>query len=154
MSTYVWDPAGTLHIHNEDVPFVDQGGSGIKVRLLQAATDDGVVTAEYRFPPGIVGRLHRHLGPVYGFTSEGRWGHDTNFDYGRGCYVYEVPGIIHRFMSGPDSSVQAFFVECGGIEAIDEESLEPLVTLGVKERVALYFNACEAAGLPRPNILR
>jgi 2,4'-dihydroxyacetophenone dioxygenase len=153
MSAYVWDPAGTLHIHNEDIPFVDQGGSGIEIRLLQASADDGVVTAEYRFAPGLVGTLHRHGGPVYGFTSEGRWGHDTNFDYRRGTYVYEVPGIIHRFMSGSDGPVQAFFVEYGGIEAIDEESFEPIVMLGVKERVALYFDSCEAAGLPRPNIL-
>jgi quercetin dioxygenase-like cupin family protein len=153
MSTYVWDPTGTLHIHSEDVPFVDQGSSGIEIRLLQASADDGVLSAEYRFAPGVVGPLHRHLGPVYGFTSEGRWGHDTNFDYRRGSYIYEVPGIIHRFMSGPDGSVRAFFVEYGGIEAIDGESSEPLVMLGVPERVRLYFNACEAAGLPRPNIL-
>jgi hypothetical protein len=104
-------------------------------------------------PAGLGGTLHRHGGPVYGFTSEGRWGHDTNFDYRRGTYVYEVPGIIHRFMSGSDGPVQAFFVEYGGIEAIDEESFEPIVMLGVKERVALYFDSCEAAGLPRPNIL-
>jgi 2,4'-dihydroxyacetophenone dioxygenase len=154
MSTYVWDQTGTLHINNEDVPFVDQGGSGIEIRLLQASADDGVVSAEYRFAPGIVGPLHRHLGPVYGFTSEGRWGHDTNFDYRPGSYVREVPGIIHRFMSGPDESVQAFFVEYGGIEAIDEASFEPLTMLGVEERVTLYFKACEAAGVPRPNILR
>jgi quercetin dioxygenase-like cupin family protein len=153
MSTYVWDPAGTLHVHNEDVPFVDQGGSGIEMRLLQASADDNVVSAEYRFAPGIIGPLHRHLGPVHGFTSEGRWGHDINFDYRPGSYIYEVPGIIHRFMSGPDGSVQAFFVEYGGIEAIDGESFEPLAMLGAQERVTLYFNACEAAGLPRPNIL-
>src|SRR5207244_3274258 len=102
----------------------------------------------------IVGPLHRHLGPVHGFTSEGRWGHDTSFDYRPGSYIYEVPGIIHRFMSGPDGSVQAFFVEYGGIEAIDGGAFEPLVMLGVEERVTLYFNACEAAGLLRPNILR
>jgi 2,4'-dihydroxyacetophenone dioxygenase len=154
MSTFLWDPTGTLHVHNEDVPFVEQGGSGIQIRLLQASADDGVVTAEYRFAPGIVGGLHRHLGPVYGFTSEGRWGHDTNFEYRPGSYVYEVPGIVHQFMSGSGGPVQAFFVECGGIEAIDEESFEPLAILGVKERVALYFNACEAAGLARPNIVR
>jgi hypothetical protein len=154
MSTYIWDRAGTLHICSEDVPFVDQGASGIEMRLLQASADEGVVAAEYRFGPGLVGPLHRHLGPVHGFTSEGRWGHDTNFDYRRGSYVCEVPGIIHRFMSGPDGPVQAFFVEYGGIEAVDEESFEPLARLGVEERVTLYFNACEAAGLPRPNILR
>jgi 2,4'-dihydroxyacetophenone dioxygenase len=141
---------GTLHVHEEEVPFISTSGD-VETRLIHARRGEFVVS-ELRARPGAILALHRHATPVFSFTSEGRWGHDTTFEYRPGTYVFETPGVVHRFMNGPATS-RAFFISTGDLEWIDEESGDVLGAISVDRRIDQYLQSCEEAGLPRPNIL-
>jgi 2,4'-dihydroxyacetophenone dioxygenase len=147
------DLTQTLHISNEDVPWAS-AGPGFEFRILQAHLEDSLVISEMRAQPDVESYLHRHITPLLAWTTAGAWGHDRQYLYRPGTYVYETPGVVHRFLNGPGVTV-VLFVQSGGsgdIEILDDHGTQVSV-LTLAERVASYFKACEAQGLPRPNIL-
>jgi quercetin dioxygenase-like cupin family protein len=141
----------TLHLHSQDVPWVAFTG-GTDVRVLHARPDDDFIVTQIMAPPGAESELHRHLGPVFGWTNSGRWGHDKNYEYRPGTYIFETPNVIHRFHGG-DEPTDAVFVSYGMLERLDPDTLEVYKRLGPTEILAGYFQACEEQGLPRPNVL-
>lgn len=142
----------TLHIHADDLPFVDYM-PGLELRYLQARPEENISVVELRAAPGAMTGLHRHAAPVFGITTRGQWGHDTSYEYRPGSYIFETPGVVHRFMNGPEIT-QAYFISTGAYEPIDAETLEVVGATTMQDGVTAYFEACEAAGHPRPNILR
>ena len=143
----------TLHIDADDVPWVTYERAGVvsSRRMLQVRPDENLAVTQLRCDPGVVGALHRHHGPVFALTQSGAWGHDTSFLYHPGTYVYETPGVVHRFLSGPEP-VTATFISIGNIDIFDDAG--DLVSCYTPSgMLAAYFEACEAQGLPRPNVL-
>jgi 2,4'-dihydroxyacetophenone dioxygenase len=141
----------TLHNHSSSVPWVDFDG-GTRVRILHARPSEDFIVTQIHAPPGSESRLHRHLGPVFGWTNEGRWGHDHTFEYSPGTYIFETPGVNHRFYAG-DNHVEAIFVSYGILEFINPETLEVSGSLDSAGTLNYYMEMCEKAGLPRPNVL-
>lgn len=141
----------TLHLHSNEIPFVDFG-TGTKVRILHARPSEDFVVTQIHADPGCSQQLHRHLGPVFGWTVEGRWGHDHSYEYRPGTYIFETPGVIHKFHAG-DKPVNAVFVGYGNLEYIDEATLEVTKAVTSAGILEYYLQMCEQAGLPRPNVL-
>lgn len=141
----------TLHIHSEDVPWVGFTGN-TKVRILHARPSEELIVTQIQAPPLEQSELHRHLGPVFGWTVSGRWGHDKSCEYRPGTYIFETPGVIHRFHSG-NEPVDAIYVSYGKMERLDDETHEVYQTLTPELIFHGYMQACESAGLPRPNVL-
>jgi 2,4'-dihydroxyacetophenone dioxygenase len=142
----------TLHIHADDLPFVEFE-SGIKTRLLHARPQEGLVVTQIQASPGIVGRLHRHLEPVFGFTTRGTWGHDTDYKYRPGTYVYETPGVVHRFLAGPHEPAEAIFVSHGNLEWFDPETLEVVGVATPQVMLDAYVTKCAQLGHAAPSLL-
>jgi len=149
MSNPVIDVKSTLHISDTDVPWIESA-PGFEFRILQARLDDPLVVNELRAQPGVESPLHRHDTPVLAWTIEGAWGHDRRYLYRPGTYVYETPGVVHRFLNGPEVTV-ALFIQTGDLVNLEDGDTGVLKTLA--QRVSWYFEACETAGLPRPNVL-
>jgi 2,4'-dihydroxyacetophenone dioxygenase len=141
----------TLHLHADDVPFVTFQGA-TKTRVLHARPDEDFVVAQILAPPGEKSGLHKHNGPVFGWTNRGTWGHDERFEYRPGTYIFETPGVPHRFHAGP-SEVDAVFVSYGTLDMLDPETAEVVATVSVASALRAYLEGCEAAGLSRPNVL-
>jgi hypothetical protein len=143
----------TEHLHSDNLPWVPAGTDGMDMRLLQYRLEDDFAALQLRAQPHVVSVLHRHLGPVYALTTSGRWGHDETYEYRPGTYVYEPVGVVHRFYSGRES-VEACFIGFGGLEYFEPGESEPTGMLTTREQIDAYFTGCEAAGLPRPNVLQ
>lgn len=151
----------TLHIRADDVPWVIQPGGtvdegyqpAVATRVLHSRPRDSFIVAQIRAEPGATTALHRHKAPAMGFTEQGAWGHDHNFSYRPGVYLFETPGVLHRFINGPETSVVTF-LHTGDIEFVDVESRETTAILALDDIVRGYFEACEEAGFDRPNILQ
>lgn len=141
----------TLHLHSEQVPWVSFTG-GAEVRVLHARPDEDFIVTQINAPAGTESELHRHLGPVFGWTNSGRWGHDTTYEYRAGTYIFETPMVVHRFHAA-DEPVDAVFISYGMLERIDPETMEVYKRLGSASILQGYFEACEQQGLPRPNVL-
>ncbi len=141
----------TLHISAEDVPYIENT-PGLASRVLHARKDEPLLVTELCAQPGAMSGLHRHVTPVLGWTIEGAWGHNREYLYRPGTYIYETPGVIHRFMNGPAVS-RVIYIQSGDVENIDPETREVISVNRIPDRIDRYFEACEAAGLPRPNVL-
>jgi 2,4'-dihydroxyacetophenone dioxygenase len=146
----------TLHVHADEVPWVSQPGlaSGdIRGRVLHAPEDGSFVVTQLQVGPGVLSGLHRHIGPTFAYTSKGSWGHDTTYRYHPGTYVFETPGVVHRFHSGDEATTEVLFVNYATLEFIDSDSMEVIGSMTPFDIAQKYFEDCEAAGVPRPNIL-
>src|SRR5262245_51802255 len=87
--------ARTLHVPPDTIPFAQYGDAGtpLGVRVLHARPSEGFIVTQMHAPPGAVSDLHRHLGPVFGWTTAGAWGHDRDHAYVPGSYIFETPGV-------------------------------------------------------------
>jgi 2,4'-dihydroxyacetophenone dioxygenase len=141
----------TLHFHSEDIPWV-RSGSGTQIRVLHARPDEGFIATQFRAEPGAETGLHRHTAPVFGFTTLGRWGHDRRFAYHPGTYIFETPGVVHRFLNGPEPT-EVFFVNLGDIEQVDPSGSCVVGRTTPRDTLLTYLERCESAGLARPNLL-
>ena len=141
----------TLHISpdEEHLPWIETS-PGIEIRLLHARPDENLIATQFRAHPHAETGLHRHDGPVFGVTLSGAWGHDRRYIYHRGTYIYETPGVVHRFLNGPDISEVYFISQCN-IEFLDGKKIIARVTAA--DMLREYLEGCERAGVPRPNIL-
>ncbi|MGV9797375.1 cupin domain-containing protein [Mycobacterium sp. NPDC003449] len=145
------DMARTLHMASDDLPWVPVGPEA-ELRIIHARPDEDFVATQLRAQPGAEQGLHRHLAPVFGFTSRGAWGHDRTYEYRPGTYVYETPGVVHKFLNGPEVS-EVFFINHGVIEFVDATGTEVIRSLTLAQMAEHYLAGCEEAGLPRPNVL-
>jgi quercetin dioxygenase-like cupin family protein len=142
----------TLHVLDEDVPWVE-ARPGIEQRILHARPSAGFIVTQSRYQPGASAGRHRHVGPVFAMTKKGAWSHDPyNFPYVAGTYVYEPIGVIHQFFNGPQVS-EATFVLQGDVEFFEDDSDKVKARETAAGLLKRYLERCEAAGLPRPNVL-
>jgi quercetin dioxygenase-like cupin family protein len=142
----------TAHLNVKDVPWVESA-PGMELRVVHYREDAQMLATQLRAAPGATSDKHRHLGPAHAFTTAGSWGHDDDYEYVPGSYIFEPVGVVHRFFGGPDGA-EAFFLTYGESEWIDEETGEVAGALGARALAEQYFQLCEEQGLPRPNVLR
>lgn len=142
----------TLEIDADTVPYVALEG-GLEFRLLQVRPEERLVVSQVRAAPNAVSRLHRHRRAVYGYTTRGAWGHDDTVPYRPGTYVYETPGVVHRFVNG-GAETEAVFISHGDMEYLDPDTLQVADVITPEVMLEAYLSKCADAGLPRPGILR
>lgn len=143
----------TYHADTRDYPWVTMA-DGVENRLLQARIDENILVLMVRAHPGASSVLHRHLGPVFGLTLKGAWGHrPEQFPFLPGHYICEPVNEVHRFHNGPGVS-EIFFVYHGDVEVLDESGTEVLARGNAATSLQHYLQQCEEQGFARPNVLK
>ena len=152
MNTQLERHISTKHVLLEDYPWIVMT-PGIESRVVQARPAEEMIVIQTRAHPGATSALHRHLGPVFGLTQQGAWGHHpTVFPFRPGSYICEPLNELHRFHNGPGIS-EMFFVYHGDVEIMDDSGCDVLARSNAATALAHYLQQCESLGLPRPNVL-
>jgi quercetin dioxygenase-like cupin family protein len=140
-----------VHIGADDLPFVDIG-DGSKLKVLQVKPREGLWIVENVFQAGYEVPTHKHTGPVYAYTTSGAWKY-REYEYVNraGSFLYEPAGSIHTLVAVEDDT-RVWFQMYGSNLNLDANGNVESVFDGPGTLEA-YYALCEAAGLPRPNVL-
>ncbi len=140
-----------VHIGANDLPFVEIGG-GNKLKVLQVKKGEGLWIIENVFQAGFEVQTHRHTGPVWGYTYSGAWKY-KEYDYVNraGSFLYEPAGSIHT-LECIENETRVFFHMYGANLNLDADGKVDSVADG-PITLEFYLAACQAQGLPRPNVL-
>ena len=140
-----------VHIGADDLPWVDIG-DGSKLKVLQVKATEGLWIVQNIFQAGYTVPTHRHTGPVWGYTISGAWRY-KEYDYVNraGSFLYEPAGSVHTLECVEDDT-NVWFQMYGANLNLDAEGNIESVFDG-PGTLAAYYALCEAAGLPRPNVL-
>jgi hypothetical protein len=145
------------HVGIDEVPWVPNPAvPGASMRLLQADTERGLYVTAGRLDAGIEVGIHRHTGAVHMFTLSGAWRYlEHEYVNRAGSYLYEPEGSVHTFSVLPDQGItETLTVIYGETQYLDPAG-EVIATTNAATNLRAYYEACEAAGVPRPNgILR
>jgi 2,4'-dihydroxyacetophenone dioxygenase len=140
------------HVGDDDAPWVDTG-IGVDLKVVRFDAMKGTWVIRNRFRPGVQLQIHRHTGPVDGFTLSGRW-HYLEYDFfsTAGSYIYEPANSVHTLDVPQDNEVDTdvLFVIEGALLNLDPDGKVESYTDGPAILEA-YFAMLEAAGEPRPN---
>jgi len=140
-----------VHIGADDLPWVDIG-DGSKLKVLQVKATEGLWIVQNVFQAGYTVPTHRHTGPVWGYTISGAWHYKEYDDVNRaGSFLYEPAGSVHTLECIEDDTC-VWFQMYGANLNLDAEGNVESVFDG-PGTLAAYYALCEAAGLPRPNVL-
>ena len=143
----------TLDAQFNDFPYVN-GREGMDMKVVLAREDEELLVVQFRARPHVRSGLHRHPKSVFGFTTRGAWSHEPdNFKYQPDSFICEPINELHRFINGPDVT-EGYFISHGGSEYVDEATGEVVSRFGAADALTNYLQKCEAAKIPRPNILR
>jgi 2,4'-dihydroxyacetophenone dioxygenase len=140
-----------VHIGADDLPWVDIG-DGSKLKVLQVKATEGLWIVQNIFSAGYTVPTHRHTGPVWGYTVSGAW-HYKEYDYVNraGSFLYEPAGSVHTLECLEDDT-NVWFQMYGANLNLDAEGNIESVFDG-PGTLAAYYALCEAAGLPKPNVV-
>ncbi len=146
------NPDVVRHVGLSDAPWVDTG-IGVSVKVVRFDRLKGTWVVQNRFTPGTRLQIHRHTGPVDGFTLAGRW-HYLEYDFYStpGSYIYEPANSVHT-LDVPDDNpgdTDVLFVIEGALLNLDADGKVESYTDG-PAMLAAYFALLEAEGKPRPN---
>jgi 2,4'-dihydroxyacetophenone dioxygenase len=140
------------HVGDDDAPWADTG-TGVDLKLVRFDPMKGTWVIRNRFSPGTRLQIHRHTGPVDGFTLSGRW-HYLEYDFysTAGSYIYEPANSVHTLDVPEDNTgtTDVLFVIEGALLNLDPDGQVESYTDG-PAIVEVYFALLEAAGVPRPN---
>ena len=140
-----------VHIGKDDLPFVDIG-DGAKLKVIHVDVNAGLWIVENIFQAGYDVQKHKHTGPVYAYTVSGAWKyHEYEYVNRSGSFLYEPAGSVHSLTAVEDNT-QVWFQIYGANLNLDADGNVESITdaAGV---LAAYYLLCEAAGLPRPDVL-
>jgi quercetin dioxygenase-like cupin family protein len=140
-----------VHFGADDLPFVDIGdGSQLKVLQVDAAQELWIV--ENIFQKSYVVPRHRHTGPVYAYTTSGAW-HYKEYDYVNraGSFLFEPTGSVHTLEVLEDDTHVWFQMYGKNLNLDDDDEVESV--FDGPGTLEAYYLLCEAAGLPRPDVL-
>ncbi len=140
------------HVADDDAPWVDTG-IGVDLKVVRFDQTQGTWVVRNRFRPGARLQIHRHTGPVNGFTLAGRW-HYLEYDFysTAGSYIYEPANSVHT-LDVPEDNVgdtDVLFVIEGALLNLDPDGNVDYAVDG-PTTLAAYFALLEAEGKPRPN---
>ena len=141
--------------HEEDLPWVDLG-DGSTMQLLHADVDAGLWVVRTKFNPGMTVDTHKHTGPVYAYTTEGRWYYLEYPDSVNeaGSYLFEPAGSVHTLHVPEDNPgiTDVFFVIHGANLNLDADGNVTTVidAGGIRE---FYLAMCDAMGVAEPPVI-
>jgi 2,4'-dihydroxyacetophenone dioxygenase len=139
------------HAGEEELPWVDATG-GIWLKVLRVDPSSGVWVVRNRFDPGARLQIHRHTGPVDGYTIAGRW-HYLEYDFysTAGSYIREPAGSVHTLdvPADNDGITDVLFVIEGALLNLADDGSVESVSDG-PGTLAAYQALAEAQGLGRP----
>ena len=140
-----------VHIGADDLPWVDIG-DGSKLKVLQVKAPEGLWIVQNIFQAGYTVPTHRHTGPVWGYTISGAW-HYKEYEYVNraGSFLYEPAGSVHTLECLEDDT-NVWFQMYGANLNLDADGNVESVFDG-PGTLAAYYALCEAAGLPKPNVI-
>jgi 2,4'-dihydroxyacetophenone dioxygenase len=140
------------HVGDDDAPWVDTG-YGLDLKVVRFDPMKGTWVIRNRFRPGVQLQIHRHTGPVDGYTLAGRW-HYLEYDFysHAGSYIYEPANSVHTLDVPEDNTEETdvLFVIEGALLNLDPDGNVESYTDGPAILEA-YYALLEAAGTPRPN---
>jgi 2,4'-dihydroxyacetophenone dioxygenase len=148
------DVPRAIHRGEDEIPFVALG-DGTHIQLLQVDVEGGLWVVRTRFEPGVTIQTHKHTGEVFAFTIAGRWKYLEYPEVNTaGSYLYEPAGSIHTLTVPDDVEglTDVWFAIYGANLNLDADgNVEMVIDAGLIRDV--YLGACEANGLPRPNVV-
>ncbi len=140
------------HAGEDDLPWVDATG-GIWLKVLRVDPSSGVWVVRNRFDPGARLQVHRHTGPVDGYTIAGRW-HYLEYDFysTTGSYIREPAGSVHTLDVPSDNGgiTDVLFVIEGVLLNLAADGSVESVNDG-PGTLAAYEALAEAQGFGRPS---
>src|SRR3546814_9327851 len=81
-----------------------------------------------------------------GFTLKGAWGHDEQYLYRPGTYIFETPGVIHQLLNGPEESEILFFGDLA-LDFVDPETLDVISVVTADKIIDKYLQKSEEKGV-------
>lgn len=140
-----------VHFAKDDLPFVDIG-DGSMLKVMQVKVGEGMWIIENIFKAGYEVEMHKHTGPVYGYTQSGAWKY-KEYDYVNraGSFLYEPAGSMHTLQCIEDNT-RVWFQMYGSNLNLDANGNVTSVADGMIT-LEFYYAMCEQQGLPRPNVL-
>jgi 2,4'-dihydroxyacetophenone dioxygenase len=140
-----------VHIGRDELPYVDIG-DGSQLRVLQVKPKEGLWIVENIFQAGYEVDMHKHTGPVWGYTRSGAWKY-KEYDYVNraGSFLYEPAGSVHTLQCIEDDT-QVWFQMYGSNINLDAEGNITSVVDGALT-LEFYLGMCAELGLPKPNVL-
>ena len=140
-----------VHIGADELPFAPVP-DGTMLKVLQVREREGLWIIQTIFPAGYEVQTHRHTGPVWGYTVSGAWKY-KEYDYVNraGSFLYEPANSVHTLQAVEDDT-NVWFHMYGANLNLDADGNVESVTDGASA-LAAYYALCEAAGIPRPNVL-
>ena len=157
--TVVTEPLSLLplacHVGIDEVPWVPNPAvPGASMRLLQADVERGLYVTSGRLDAGIEVGIHRHTGAVHMFTLAGAWRYlEHDYINRAGSYLFEPAGSVHTFAVLPDQGItETLSVIYGETEYLDTDGNITQVT-NAATNLRAYYEACELAGVPRPQAI-
>ena len=155
MSTAMIDSAPTaIHRAEENLPWVDDG-AGTSFKVVLAKVREGLRITHVRFDPGVRLQIHRHTGPVYGYTSSGAWRYlESEFVNRAGSFLYEPAGSIHTLVVPEDNAevTEVWFQTYGANLELDADGNVESIT-DAASILDSYLELCAAQGFDEPPVL-
>jgi quercetin dioxygenase-like cupin family protein len=149
--TAIHEAPTAVHVGADDLPWVDIG-DGAKLKVIQVKETEGLWIIENVFQAGFEVQKHRHTGPVWGYTVSGAWKY-KEYDYVNraGSFLYEPAGSVHTLQCVEDDTRVWFHMYGANLNLDADGNVESVIDgAGTLE---VYYLLCEAAGLPRPDVL-
>lgn len=145
------DVPAAMHVGADELPFVDVG-DGSLLKVIQVRAAEGLWIVENIFQAGYQVQRHKHTGPVYAYTTSGAWRYrEYSYVNRAGSFLYEPAGSIHTLQVLEDDT-HVWFQIYGANLNLDAAGNVESVFDGTST-LANYLSLCEAARLPRPNVL-
>jgi hypothetical protein len=140
------------HVGDDEALWVDTG-IGVRLKVVRFDRMKGTWVVQNRFTPGTQLQIHRHTGPVDGYTLSGRW-HYLEYDFWStaGSYIYEPANSVHTLdvpAENTDVTDVLFIIE-GALLNLDPDGKTESVSDG-PGMLAAYYAMLEHEGKPRPN---
>ena len=149
MTTF--DIPTAVHIGADELPFVDLP-DGSKLKVIQVKEAEGLWIVENVFRAGYEVHRHKHTGPVYAYTTSGAWKY-KEYDYVNraGSFLYEPAGSVHTLQVLEEDTHVRFQIYGANLDLDADGQVESVVD--GPGALNTYLTLCEAANLPRPNVL-
>lgn len=147
--------ADTHLIEDQDLPYLSLG-DGTDLQLLHVDLNIGLWISKTRFKPGTQITRHYHTGLVYAVTLQGKWFYKETPDFVNkpGSYLFEPAGSLHTLTvpEDQDEDTVVWFAIYGANLNVDDDG-NVISIIDAPAALALYRNACQAAGEDLTNLI-